>query len=115
MRHCAALVLLLLFSLLLLAQNIPGAEAAADRARIDTINDRLKGHKVAVEDASSRLQKMTPADFQRIENKRIEMNRLVVGVNKDFDNANRGVLAADIGDKLKRIEKLAKQLRKEFE
>ena len=60
----------------------------------------------------TKIQRMDTVQLQREARELSDLSRTIPG---DIDNASRGVLSKDLGNKLKRIEKLAKQLRGEIE
>jgi hypothetical protein len=60
--------------------------------------------------AKTRVQRNDPLELQR---EARELSDLARTVPADIDNVNRGIISKDLGEKLKRIEKLSKQLRSE--
>jgi hypothetical protein len=54
-------------------------------------------------------------DVREIAKKTKELNELVHLVNVDVINMNKGIMAADLGEKLKKIEKLSKELRRSLD
>ncbi len=53
-------------------------------------------------------------DVVRLQRDAQELAELSALIHADVDRANRGVLSKDVIDKLKRVEKLSKQLRNEL-
>lgn len=63
-------------------------------------------------------QPIAPArriDPARVRNRADELAKLASGIPSDIDQVGKGLLPKDLNDKLKRIEKLSKQLRRELE
>jgi hypothetical protein len=58
--------------------------------------------------AKTRVQRNDPLELQR---EAREVSDLARTIPADVDNVNRGIISKDLGEKLKRIEKLSKQLR----
>jgi hypothetical protein len=54
-------------------------------------------------------------DFDEMRRKTIEMNELLQSVNGDVVKVSKGIISADLSKKLKRIEKLARELRRDVE
>jgi hypothetical protein len=78
------------------------------------MNQRLQGKDVVASDESTKPGRRT-YDFVTIQKKTIEMNHLLQEVNGDVVQASKGVLNKDLNAKLKRLEKLAKEVRQAFE
>ena len=95
--------------------QMTGGNPAGDveRARVDDMNQRLKGKQVAYSEESLRPGKTY--DFVEIQKKTIELNHLIQDVNGDVGKASKGVMSTDMNKRLKRIEKLAKEIRQAFE
>lgn len=89
----------------------PSAEI--ERAREEAMNQRLRGKDVVASEQS--LRPGRTYDFATIQKKTIEMNHLLQEVNGDVVNASKGVVNKDLSQKLKRLEKLAKEVRQAFE
>jgi hypothetical protein len=85
-----------------------------ERAREAAMNERLRGKDVWASDQSLKPGGKT-YDFVTIQKKTIEMNHLLQEVNGDVVQASKGVLNKDLNTKLKRLEKLAKEVRQAFE
>jgi hypothetical protein len=64
-----------------------------------------------VQPQSSRRAHLDPAELQQEVQ---ELSRLAQDLTQDIDAVNRGILPKDTVSKLKRVEKLAKRLRKEI-
>jgi hypothetical protein len=54
------------------------------------------------------------ADPAKLQREADELTKLAASIPDDVDRASKGVLATDLNARLKRIEKLAKQLRREI-
>ena len=85
-----------------------------DEIKARTMNERLQGQVLNAKDntgaATGRVVNMT-----ELQKKTQELNRLFESVNKDFAGLNKGVMSADLPEKLKQIEKLSKDLRRTLE
>jgi hypothetical protein len=55
-----------------------------------------------------------PADPAALRRQAEELTKLAASIPDDVDQASKGKLAADLNERLKRIEKLSKQLRREL-
>jgi hypothetical protein len=55
-----------------------------------------------------------PADPAELKREADELTKLAASIPDDVDRASKGALAADLNERLKRIEKLSKQLRREL-
>ena len=116
MKHLISAVL---FCLILVpvafAQN-PDADAAANSVTVNAVNDRMRGQQVRMQDHQGIA---TPTgrnlNVHDIAVKTKELNDVVHSVNLDVINMNKGILAADLSEKLKKIEKLSKELRRSLE
>lgn len=64
--------------------------------------------------ASSQAQNKPAVDVVRLRRDAQELADLSASIHADVDRANRGLLSKDLVDKLKRVEKLSKQLRSEL-
>lgn len=53
-------------------------------------------------------------DTARIKHDAVELAKLAGEIPPAVEQANKGVLSKDLSDRLKRIEKLSKQLRREL-
>jgi hypothetical protein len=53
-------------------------------------------------------------DPARVRNQADELAKLASGIPSDIDQVGKGLLPKDLNDKLKKIEKLSKQLRQEL-
>ena len=108
------LVVLLLTMPLGFGQSAVGNPSGEiERAREDAMNQRLRGKDVVASEIS--LKPGKTYDFVTIQKKTIEMNHLLQEVNGDVVKASKGVLNKDLSAKLKRLEKLAKEVRQAFE
>lgn len=101
---------LLLISAFTSAQN-PTAAAASMRA--DAIRERTRGKVNLTTDDP---QQKTPApDLAKVQQQSDELNQLVKSLDADILSLRKGLMAADMNQKLKRIEKLAKEIRHNIE
>jgi hypothetical protein len=116
MRVLGTLLVVLLLSMPLGFGQATGGNPSGEieRAREDAMNQRLRGKEVIASEDS-----LKPGgknfDFVTIQKKTIEMNHLLQEVNGDVVQASKGVLNKDLSAKLKRLEKLAKEVRQAFE
>jgi hypothetical protein len=113
MRTLGCLLLLILSLMPYAIGQAPNPAASVERARMEQMDERLKGKDVIASEESLRPGKTY--DFVTIKQKTIELNHLIQDVDGDVVNASKGVLSADMSKRLKRIEKLAKEIRQAFE
>jgi len=78
----------------------PHPPQAADTATIENVQPQ-----------PSQRARLNPAELQQEVQ---ELSSLAQDLTQDIDAVNRGLLPRDTVDKLKRVEKLAKRLRKEI-
>lgn len=78
----------------------PHPPQAADTARVEN-----------VEPQPSQRAHIDPAQLQQ---EAQELSSLAQDLTQDIDSVNRGLMPKDTVDKLRRVEKLAKRLRKEI-
>lgn len=104
----------LFLSLAAVAQGADPARAG-NQARMDSLNHRLQGKALPVEEGNSTQLGSRTIDLMDFQNKTTELNGLVQSVNRDMKNLRSGILPADLTQRLKRIEKLAKDLRHTLE
>jgi hypothetical protein len=64
--------------------------------------------------SSSQPTKTSAVDVVRLQRDAQELADLSASIHADVDRANRGLLSKDVIEKLKRVEKLSKQLRSEL-
>jgi hypothetical protein len=55
-----------------------------------------------------------PADPAELKRKAEELTKLAASIPDDVDRASKGVVVSDLNERLKRIEKLSKQLRRDL-
>lgn len=55
-----------------------------------------------------------PADPAELKREADELTKLAASIPDDVDRASKGVLASDLNERLKRIEKLSKRLRRDL-
>jgi hypothetical protein len=105
MRTIAIVTLLLVSGSTALAQD-----AAANQMKVDSINDRMRGKSLPIVDGTAKPggRIVNIADVVKKTN---ELNMVLHSVNGDVSGLQKGVLAADLTEKLKKIEKLAKDIR----
>lgn len=63
---------------------------------------------------SGEAEKRRAVDTAKLQRDARELAELSASISADVNRANRGLLAKDVIDKLKRAEKLSKQLREEL-
>ena len=109
---------LFLVALVFLLPCCYAQSAAADKAietvKMEELNQRLRGAQINVTDQQTKPGTRR-VNLVEIQKRTIELNGLVKSVNSDMANLPKGILAADLTEKLKRIEKLAKDLRHTLE
>jgi hypothetical protein len=106
--------LMMVGALLLLVTAMSGqAVDSAIKARMTADLDRTRGNNVTVSDQTTKPGRSL--DLAHVRDQTVEMNQLVVSINADVVGLQKGVLAADLHKKLKRLEKLAKDLRQSVE
>jgi hypothetical protein len=101
---------LLLFSAFTSAQS-PNAAAATMRA--DAIRERTRGKVTLTTDDPH--QNIPAPDLAKVQQQSDELNQLVKSLDDDIVSMRKGLMAADMSQKLKRIEKLAKEIRHNIE
>jgi hypothetical protein len=114
MRILGTLLVMLLLTMPLGFGQSGNPSGEIERIREDAMNERLRGKDVVAWDQSTKPGGKT-YDFATIQKKTIEMNHLLQEVNGDVVQASKGVLNKDLNAKLKRLEKLAKEVRQAFE
>jgi hypothetical protein len=90
-------------------------DAEVEKARVQQMNERLRGKSVVASEQTGVQVGNKTFNFEEIRKKTIEMNELLQSVNGDVVQVSKGVVSADLGKKLKRIEKLAREIRRDFE
>ena len=109
-----AVLLCAVFDSVLLAQADPSR--AVNDAMMSSRMERARGQQVPMQDQQGiATPKGRNLDVQAIAKKTKELDEVVHSVNLDVINMGKGVLAADISEKLKKIEKLSKELRHAIE
>jgi|SRR5215469_3772767 len=71
-------------------------------------------NQLPAEQGSAQGEKKLAMDAVRLQREAQELADLSASIHADIDRANRGLLSKDLVDKLKRVEKLSKQLRGEL-
>jgi len=71
-------------------------------------------NQLPAEQVPSQAQKRPAVDVIRLQREAQELADLSASVHADVERANRGFLCKDLIGKLKRVEKLSKQLREEL-
>lgn len=71
-------------------------------------------NQLPAEPVSLSGQKRPTVDVVRLQRDAQELAELSASIHADVNRANRGLLSKDVIDKLKRVEKLSKQLRGEL-
>jgi len=103
-----------LVAALLLVTSMSGqAPESAIKARMSSDLDRTRLSNVAVND--QQLKPGRSLDLAHVRDQTIEMNKLIQSINADVVNLQQGVLSVDLQKKLKRLEKLAKDVRQSVE
>ncbi len=109
----------LLFSVLALSgssgQATGNPSGEIERAREESMNQRLKGKTVVASEQTGIKIGDKSYNFAEIRQKTIELNQLIQSVDGDVVQVSKGVLSADLSKKLKRIEKLAREIRRNVE
>jgi allophanate hydrolase subunit 1 len=108
----------LLFTVSLLALLTPVAraqESAGQQMKMDSINQRIRMQKVPEKDEDLPANAPLKVNLDEVQKKTNELNELVKSLNGDVANLKKGVIAADVNQRLKRIEKLAKELRQSLQ
>jgi len=114
MRILGTLLVMLLLTMPLGFGQLGNPSSEIERIREEGMNERLRGKDVLASEGSTKPGGKT-YDFATIQKKTIEMNHLLQEVNGDVVQASKGVLNKDLNAKLKRLEKLAKEVRQAFE
>ena len=113
MRLVGCLVMLLMLVVPVGYSQSGNPSGGVEQLRVENINQRLKGKTVVYSEESVKPGKTY--DFVTIQKKTVEMNHLLQEVDGDVVAASKGVLNKDLSSKLKRLEKLAKEVRQAFE
>jgi hypothetical protein len=85
----------------------PNPNAVASGMRDDAIRERTRGKVTLTEDTRS----IAAPDLNKMQEKSDELNRLAKELDTDLANVRKGVVPAEMSHRLKRIEKLAKEIR----
>jgi predicted Rossmann fold nucleotide-binding protein DprA/Smf involved in DNA uptake len=101
-------------ALLFVAATGFGQEQSAINERMRSNQERMRGSNVPVEEQQN-LTLGRQVQFTQVRQDTLEMNQLIQSINVDVANLQKGVVAADLNKKLKRLEKLAKGMRQAVE
>jgi hypothetical protein len=72
-------------------------------------------HRFPIDEAQQPSQhKNHPIDMVRVKHDADELGQLAGQITSSVEQANKGMLSKDLSDRLKRIEKLSKELRREL-
>lgn len=71
-------------------------------------------NQLPADQVSLQTQKRQTVDVVRLQRDAQELADLSASIHAEVDRANRGLLSKDLVDKLKRVERLSKQLRGEL-
>jgi hypothetical protein len=71
-------------------------------------------NRLPEEQSSLPINKKTTVDVVKLQRDAEELADLSASIQADVDRANHGLLSKDVIDKLKRVERLSKQLRNEL-
>jgi len=108
MNRLLTLATLLFLLSPVVAQDIgSGVQAAREEEQ----RQRMRGRSVVVEDVDSAKISPRTVNLSDIQSKTKELSGLVQSLNGDMKTLQKGMLPADMTQRLKRIEKLAKDLR----
>lgn len=95
--------------------SAPDPGAAAEKMKIDAINQRIRMQQVPSSDKDGTPIAGRRINLVELQQKTDELNKLVKSLDGDMVNLRKGVLAADLDQRLKKIEKLAKEIRRSLE
>jgi hypothetical protein len=111
------LVAALLLSVVLVSSiHAQDPAKSGEQAKMNSLNDRLRGKMVTMQDNQGIASPTgRSVNILEIAKKTQELNALVHSVNGDVIALDKGVLSAELSQKLKKIEKLAKELRHSVE
>ena len=112
MRWTALLVFLLAVSLSPLTTDqlgVPLGRCGAPPRDPGWPQNQLPGEQVSLE-----APKKPTVDMVKLQEDARELADLSVSIHADVKRVNRGLLAKDVVEKLKRVEKLSKRLRREL-
>jgi molecular chaperone GrpE (heat shock protein) len=105
---------LLLFGALSVFLSLSAAQnpsAVASGMREDAIYQRTRGKVTVTEESHT----VSAPDIDKMQQKSEELNRLAKELDADFSNLRKGVVSTEMSHRLKRIEKLAKEIRQGLE
>jgi TolA-binding protein len=90
-------------------------EAAGQQMKMDTINQRIRGKQVPEKDEDLKPNSPRNVNLVEMQQRTDELNALVKSLNGDMASLREGKIAADVSQRLKRIEKLAKEIRQSLQ
>ena len=80
-----------------------------------TAHPEEPAHRFPIDEAQQApRRKNQPLDMVRVKHDADELAQLAAQIPSSVEQANKGMLSKDVGERLKRIEKLSKQLRREL-
>src|SRR3954462_8486098 len=92
-------------SSLAVAQTVDPARSG-NQARMNSLHQRLQGKTSTIQDGDNDKFPPKTINLDEIQNKTDEMNGMVQSLNEDMKTLQKGMLPADLTQRLKRIEKL---------
>jgi hypothetical protein len=105
MKFCIVAFSIVLCAPILWAQGRPVPPSVRQADQVEAQSER---------DIPPPLRRGTKYDLAKVKRDADELASLAQSVPPEVDQTTKGVLPKDLGEKLKRIEKLAKQLRSEI-
>ncbi len=116
MRRLALAVLFCSIFLPLLNAQTADPARAVNQARMSDYNEHMRGKMIPMKETNGvEAPQGKMLNIREIALKTKEMNELMHLVSLDVVNLNKGILSADLSEKLKKIEKLSRELRKSVE
>ena len=112
LRTACPRVLLALFFLVLPVHSQLGAPLG--RCGPQPVDPDWPRNQLPADRATLEPQKKPPVDTVKLRRDAQELAELSASIPADINRANRGLLSKDVIEKLKRVEKLSKELRTEL-
>ncbi|MGZ4790139.1 MAG: hypothetical protein ACXVZX_16595 [Terriglobales bacterium] len=110
------LLAILLCAVFVCSTNAQDPARAVNNARMNDYSDHIRGKMVPMQEAQGiATPRGKMVNVREIALKTKEMNELIHQVSLDVINLDKGILSADLSPKLKKIEKLSKELRQSIE
>ncbi len=109
-RLCSLCLLLALF------QQVPGQTPPWTPNPNASAHPAEPAHRFPIDQPQQvpERRNQPPIDLARLKHDADELAKLAVQIPSSVEQASKGVLSKDLSDRLKRIEKLSKQLRREL-